>query len=261
MNISKKINHIFFLFFTIGFYLTYSFKVVFTKAITYLLIIILGTTIVDPNTSGGMAYFSFGLIIIVLLMLGEYIRKDSNILGLISHITNQIDMEGIYKTIPRYTWYKHFILFFSLFLIDILKIISGIYCVVYLFIYVKSGIFLNVAVLCMLFLESIIAIPIYIIFCIGLLLKRKFFVIWLRWMCNRYISRVMNHEVKLKDGILHLRTNRKNPSDPESSTPQIFNDLLNASEESQEPNIIIIKPTKMDKNNPRILGAERKYSL
>lgn len=251
MSLSHRINHVFYLMFTMGFYLMYSIKAIFTQAISYLLMIILGTTVVSSDTGGGRAYFSLGLIIIVSLMTGEYIRKDSWILNIISKVIGPIDKGGIDEVVPRYTWYKHFGLMFFLFMLDVLKILAGVYCVVYLFVVTKTGIFLNIAVLCMLFFESLVAMPIYIIFCVGLLYDHKFFVKWLRWMCNRYISKIMSYEVKLKDNVLHLNTTKKEKDESESSTPQIFNDLrLNTSDESGEvKEVIIINPQNINIEN------------
>lgn len=233
--ISDRINHGFYLFFTMGFYLMYSIKSIFTQAITYLLMIILGTTIVDADTAGGRAYFSLGLFIIVLLMAGEYVREGSVILNLIKKVIGPINKGGLDETVHDYGWIKHFIVMFSLLIIDLMKILSGVYCFVYLFVVVKTQIFLNIAVLCMLFFESIAAMPIYMIFCMGLIYNHKFYEKWLKWMCKRYISKVMSYEVKIKNGTLTIKTFKKSPDESESSTPQIFNDLrLNTSDESNE---------------------------
>lgn len=229
MKLIEFLNNFLFLFFTSGVSFIYYFKIVFNKVIFFSLTFITATTKIDDSTPMGKAYVCLSVLITVLLIFEDFKRQESPYFIMIDCITKPMNsMVGIKRTIP-YRRFKHVKSAIGFILVEILKILSAIYCIIFLETQIKIGVIINYIIFAMLLFESGLGTYLHTISAICLILHRNFFKKWLKWMCKSYFSKIMHYEVKLVNNLLTIEVREKEDNDSDTSPPHFLEDLRNNS--------------------------------
>jgi len=229
MQLINIINNLLFLFFTSGVSSVYYFKIVFNKVIFYSLTFITAATSIDDGTSMGKAYVCLSVLIIILLTFEDFKRRQSPYFSMIDCITQPMNAAvGIKRSIP-YNRTKHIISGFGFLIIEVLKILSAIYCIIHLSIEIKDGVLINYIAFAMLLFESSLGVYLYIFCSLCILFHKNFFKKWLKWMCKWYFSGIMKSTVKFNGTFLTIEVRDLRDSDSEPSPVEIIEDLRNSS--------------------------------
>lgn len=192
--IEKKLNF----FEKIVFYITTFFirttffiKLTLNDMIGSLLGFIIAVGIAFDYTAIGRAYVALTLVIIFCLKVDNHIRSDSRTFDMISTIFSPVNVGTPMKKIIVHSFLSQTKTLLTLILLDVIKILSGIYCVVVLSYEVEVGVFLVYCVIALLFLESAIGIMVYSILLVLGTFRRDFYMQWLKWMAQIYLKDIV----------------------------------------------------------------------
>lgn len=157
----------------------------------------------DKPSDLEIAYYFISIFIVILLVLENNLRKNSSYYRMIQAIVLPYNGNtGMNVSFP-YNRIYHIRSLLQFLIIDVLKTLSGCYCVIALVL--KSGnIWVDCIIFGILFTECLLGIFIYFLFIICIILNKKFIVKWLRWMCKYYHCVTANYYVKLENGVLNL---------------------------------------------------------
>lgn len=223
------LNNLLFFFFTWGVCSVYYFKIVFNKVIFYSLTFITASTAIDGNNELEKGYICLSVLIVVLLTFEDFKRRESPYFSMIDCITQPMNAAvGIKRTIP-YRRYKHTFSTLGFLMIEILKILSAIYCIIVLSLENTVGLVINYIMFAMLLFESSLGLYIHIISTFCLLAHKRFFKKWLKWMCKWYFSGIMKSNVRYDGTFLTIEVRDLKDNDSDPSPVKIIEDLRNSS--------------------------------
>jgi hypothetical protein len=157
------------------------------QMIGYLLGLIVAAGVVLDFNPMRKGYISLTLIIIFCLALDRNIRAMSKTFDMIHTIFQPINARVGMRKIIVYSKWKHLLQIILLITIEIIKILSGIYCVIILVIEVKTNVYVNYCLFSLLFLESVLGLVVYIVVSFLILLRHNFYLEWIRWMAKWYL--------------------------------------------------------------------------
>lgn len=172
---------------TIGIYSVFFLKMALNQMIGYLLGLIVAAGVVLDFNPMRKGYISLTLIIIFCLALDRNIRAMSKTFDMIHTIFQPINARVGMRKIIVYSKWKHLLQIILLITIEIIKILSGIYCVIILVIEVKTNVYVNYCLFSLLFLESVLGLVVYIVVSFLILLRHNFYLEWIRWMAKWYL--------------------------------------------------------------------------
>lgn len=177
---------------TIGIYSVFFFKMALNEMIGYLLGLIVAAGVVLDFNPMRKGYISLTLVIIFCLALDKHIQTSSKSFDMICTVFRPINVGTGMRKIIVYNKWKFLLQIFLLIVIEIIKILSGIYCVIILIIEVKTNVYVNYCLFSLLFLESFLGLVTYIIISFFTLIRHNFYLEWIRWMAKWYLKESVN---------------------------------------------------------------------
>lgn len=171
---------------TIGTYVIFFVKLSLNEMIGYLLGLIVAAGVVLDINPMRKGYISLTLVIIFCLALDRHIRATSKMFDMISTIFRPVNTGIGMRKIIKNSNYVSLLLFIML--IEVIKILCGVYCVVILAIEVKTNVYVNYCLFALLFLESLLGFIIYFELLFFTLIRKNFFSQWLEWMGKWYLK-------------------------------------------------------------------------
>ena len=103
-------------------------------------------------------------------------------------IFQPINAGSTMKKIIVYKKWKYLTQMLIFIIVDVIKILAGIYCVIILVDDVQIGVFVNYCLFACLFLESSLGLIMYVSILILTLIRHNFYLEWLRWMAAWYLK-------------------------------------------------------------------------
>ncbi len=172
---------------TLGIYSVFFLKMALNEMISYLLGLIVAAGVVLDFNPMRKGYISLTLVIIFCLALDKQIRASSKSFDMIRTVFQPINAGVGMRKIIVYNKWKHLLQIFFLIIIELIKILSGVYCVIILVIEVKTNVYVNYCLFSLLFLESLLGMLIYIVISFFTLVRHNFYLEWIRWMARWYL--------------------------------------------------------------------------
>lgn len=170
----------------------------FKTIINIFVVSVLGFIIVLDNSNDGdikqKAYITVSIVIILSLLVDEYVRSISRLFDFSSSISAPVVMEPgnrIVKVV-NYKRRKHLITLFVIIVIEIIKLLSGVFCVIDLSIMKLDNVYLNYFILAFLLLESTLGFATYGSAFLMVCIDKDSYYRWLNYMCEAYIRSVVN---------------------------------------------------------------------
>lgn len=250
----------YFLFWILTFYAhtTYHFKLALNAMIGAVLGYIIASGTIGDFDSLRRSYIALSIIIIIGLCFDRYIRSVSKYFDFGNTITEPINVGVPMEKVIEYSAKKHIILLGSLVVIELIKMLSAIYCIVIMaVIFGKVGAFVNYCILALVIIEAWLGLFIYVIAIICICIKPNFFKYWMRWMAKWYLNNTVITEIYNDPSDrrrLYLVFKKITPSEDNSSTtPNIIGTLVrkDSSVESSEADIVQHRGVQ---NSPGILA-------
>ena len=170
----------------------------FKTIINIFVVSVLGFIIVLDNSNDGdikqKAYITVSIVIILSLLVDEYIRSISRLFDFSSSISQPVIIEPGSRLVKvvNYRRRRHLLTLFSIIIIEIVKLLSGIFCVIDLSIMRIDNVFLNYFLLAFLLLESILGFVTYLSAFIMVCFNRDSYQRWLNYMCEAYVRNIVN---------------------------------------------------------------------
>lgn len=202
---------------TIGIYCIFFLKTTLNTMIGYLLGIIVAVGVVLDYDSTRKGYIALTLVIIFCLALDRHIRAISKSFDMISTIFGPINASTSMRKIIHYKKSNYTLLMLFLALVEIIKILSGVYCVIILIIVVQNNVFVNYCLFALLFLESGSGLILYLIIAYFTITKKDFYPEWIEWMGKWYLHDSVKCTVMHIDSVVILEFKAKeyiDTSDP-----------------------------------------------
>lgn len=190
MSTMKCINYSLYLYFTIGLKFIYGLKDIFGSVVFCYLSYITASSIISDSTPYGKAYLVLSIVITALICVDKYIISTSLLIQFISTFDSLINLGQGCEKIYNFSRYKTIFYMSMMFLVELIKLLAGVYCFVILIVYDYTDVLVNLIVLGMLMFESFLGCYLYLLSNICILFIPNFFYRWLRNMAKYYIPYV-----------------------------------------------------------------------
>ena len=187
-----------------GLYNIFFIKSCLNLMIGSLLGFIIATGIILDITPMRKAYIVVSLFIILALAVDKNIRSNSKTLDMIGTIFEPINLGRGMKKVITYTRLNNCILTFSLGMIEIFKILAGVFCIVTLSVEEIPGTWVIYWVLGAMLLESFLGLILYVYFTFCVIFYKNFYMNLLRNLANWYLSESVKCEVSKQGKCLFL---------------------------------------------------------
>lgn len=211
------LDHLIFIFMTLGTRAMYHIKLVLNLVIFSLLSYIVASNIIGDDTPLKKAYISLSLIIIICLSIDKYIRSISLYIDFMTTITHPINLGVPMRKVIYYTRMRHLLLVGFLLLLEDIKIMCAIFCIIDLNYQIQNGTYIIYCLLSLLLAESTLGLIIYFFRFILIATRKDFFIEWCTWMANWYISEIVKvHIYKINNNIYLEMTDIHSQNHPQS---------------------------------------------
>lgn len=191
------IEHIRFFYFTYFSWFVFGIKVVLDDAISYLLGFLLAAQLVGDYNAMRRAYIVCIIIIIIIICADKVFRNNSKTFDLLATLVSPINAGQRMRKIVYYRVLNHTLLLGSLILMEVVKILAAIFCIIDLAIEIKVGVFLNYVLLGILTTSSILGLFLYSTLIFHVMCVRDFYKNWLLWIGEWYLDDTIRVKIEL----------------------------------------------------------------
>ena len=189
------VKEVSFCFMTAGLYSLFFVKTCLNLMISSLLGFIVASGVVLDTTLMRKGYLFASLCIILALSIDNNIRRNSKTFDMVSTIFEPVNLGRGMMKVVSYSKSGNFVSVFSLFLLELVKISCGVYCIVAITLEEINNVFVIYCLLGALLIESLLGTFLYFVFLVCLLVVDNFYVSLLKAMSKWYLSDSVNVEV------------------------------------------------------------------
>lgn len=196
------IESLLFMCITMGTRSIYHLKLVINSVIFSLLSYIVASGIVGDNTPLKKAYLSLSIVIIICLSIDKYVRTISVYFDFMYTINSPINLAIGMKKVINYKKIWHLAIICLLLLLEDIKILCAIFCIIDLNYTINQGVFVVYWVYALILLESCLGLILYFSGFVLVATKKDFYMRWCKWMCRWYVSDIVRTFIyKIDDNI------------------------------------------------------------
>lgn len=167
-------------------------KITIISMVSCLLGLIVAAGQVQDFTPMRKAYIALTLIIIFCLILDFHLRNNFSMFDMIKTIFGSINLAIPLEKRMKKSKIRFVIQICSLLLLDIVKILAAVYCIIALYVENIENVFVNYCLLALVLFESLIGVILYICYIILSSLEKDFMVSWLTWMGNWHLRTIVH---------------------------------------------------------------------
>ena len=201
----KILRDLQFFYFTYFSWFVFSIKLILDDVIGSLLGFLLAAQLVGDFNGIRKAYIICIIVVIVMIFLDKSVRNGSKTFDLLHTLISPINTGTGMNKVINYNAKCHALMISFLILVEIIKILAAVYCIIALAIEVVDGVFLNYVLLGILTVNSLLAFVLYTTLFFHILLIDRFYEKWLIWFAEWYLQCIITVIISSVNNKLTMR--------------------------------------------------------